>query len=370
MNQPANPNPDSPSPLEEIPKGMSHREYWKRFTQQAAEAGQAQPEQAAQPDPPVQTAQPVPPVHQVQPEGEVQMVQPVFPSQEDRFTQQSQQMQQTQLAQQTQIAQLALQAQLTQQALLNQLAAQQAQFDQQTQPTHKGEKSGMDNSPSHEAHNQAGPEPSSSRPLQRQKFNVRDLKFGPPFWTITGFLSLIVNVVLIVIVVNLASQIFSLKNTLENQLLGGLYHNFVAMDEAHIRTSIPVSTNVPAKFNLALNTETTVILKKAVLIKGAKVVSLVSGGMSIYNAPADIVLPVGTELPIQLNLTVPVDQQIPVNLTVNVDIPLNQTDLHAPFTGLQNVVLPYYEMLKSSPNTLQEAVCGKEGSDLCNSIIP
>jgi hypothetical protein len=229
----------------------------------------------------------------------------------------------------------------------------------------------MENLASNEAGTTAESQPTSTQPAARRRgFSVRSLKFGPPFWTITGLLSLIVNVVLIAVLVSLASQVFKLKGILEDQLLGGLYNNFVAMDQAHIRTTIPINTNVPAKFDLVLNNETTVILTKATLIKGAKVASLVSGGMSIYNAPADIVLPVGTELPIRLNLTVPVDQQIPVNLTVNVDIPLSETDLHAPFTGLQKVVSPYYNLLQSAPNTLQEAVCGIPASDLCKSLIP
>jgi hypothetical protein len=33
-------------------------------------------------------------------------------------------------------------------------------------------------------------------------------------------------------------------------------------------------------------------------------------------------------------------------LNVDVDIPLNQTDLHEPFVGLQGVVKPYYCLLE------------------------
>jgi hypothetical protein len=217
---------------------------------------------------------------------------------------------------------------------------------------------------------EAYPAPVEERKPQPARRRVFRLHLGPPFWTITGILSLVVNVVLIVVVITLGSQIFSLKSTIENQLLGGLYNNFYLMDQAHIRTTIPISTSVPAKFDLPVNTETTVILQKDTLIKKARVVSLVSGGMSIYNAPADILLPAGTQLPIVLNITVPVNKQIPVNLTVEVDIPLNQTDLHAPFIGLQNVVSPYINMLKSSPNTLEDAVCGTQGSELCKNIVP
>ncbi len=195
-------------------------------------------------------------------------------------------------------------------------------------------------------------------------------KFGPPFWTVTGILSLAVNLILIVVLISLAEQVFNIKSALQDQLIGGLYNNFVLMDQASIRTTIPVNAMVPAKFDLPLDTDTTVTLKNDVLMKGARVSSLTTGGLKITNAPADIVLPAGTELPIHLSLTVPVDQQIPVNLNVDVNIPLNQTDLHAPFVGLQNVVSPYYGMLTSAPKTLEEAVCGSDGSDLCKWVVP
>ncbi len=100
-------------------------------------------------------------------------------------------------------------------------------------------------------------------------------------------------------------------------------------------------------------------------MQNATVVQLNTGGLTIYNAPAEIILPAGTQLPILLNLDVPVDQEIPVNLDVAVDIPLKDTELHQPFSGLQTVLEPYIYMLDGSPNSWQQTVCGAEPSDLC-----
>jgi hypothetical protein len=180
--------------------------------------------------------------------------------------------------------------------------------------------------------------------------------YGPAFWTITGTLSLIINLILIAIVFVLAGQIFTLKALVSNQLLSGLNDNFALMDQASIRANIPVSAEVPAKFNLPLETDTTVVLTRDTAIQGARV-SLSTGGLTINNAPTDIVLPAGTQLPVHLSLMVPVDQKIPVNLTVAVDIPLNQTDLHKPFTGLQQVVQPYQILLGQTPNSWGEVLC-------------
>ncbi|MEA4906086.1 MAG: hypothetical protein GYA17_03865 [Chloroflexi bacterium] len=194
-------------------------------------------------------------------------------------------------------------------------------------------------------------------------------KIGPLFWTVACFISLVVNVVLIVALVVMGNQLFAMKNSLTEELVGGLYGNFVLMDEAHIRTTIPVSTQVPARFDLPLETDTVVTLTEDTYIQGASV-SLVTGGLAINSAPTNITLPAGTRLPVHLSLMVPVDQTIPVDLTVAVDIPLSQTELHQPFVGLQEVVRPYYLLLNHLPNSWEETLCGPAPSEFCQKVVP
>jgi hypothetical protein len=77
--------------------------------------------------------------------------------------------------------------------------------------------------------------------------------------------------------------------------------------------------------------------------------------MSAVPPRANIVLPAGTVLPVTIqNLVVPVDQKVLAVLDVPVNIPLNQTELHEPFVGLQKVVEPYFCMLQ--PNTVINGV--------------
>lgn len=194
-------------------------------------------------------------------------------------------------------------------------------------------------------------------------------KIGPAFWTIASLLSITVNIILIVVLVILANNLFALKSLIGNQVLGGLYQNFVEMDQAHIRTTIPVSAQVPAKFDLPLTTTTEVTLSQDTSIPNTTIYELNAGSLYISQATTNIILPKGTKLPINLNLTVPVDQQIPVNLMVDVDIPLSQTELHQPFAGLQEVVKPYYTYLNSLPNSWQEALCGPNPSNLCQRLV-
>jgi hypothetical protein len=171
-------------------------------------------------------------------------------------------------------------------------------------------------------------------------------RLGPIFWTVSGAIALLIALIMLVATIVIASNAMKVTAQINEHLVGNLYDSFVAMDEASIKTTIPIQTEVPAKFDVLLDTMTTVNLSEDVNITSATV-SLTTGGLSITNAPTNIILPEGTELPIHLVLTVPVDEMIPVEMLVEVDIPLAETDLHAPFVKLQRTIQPYYMWLWS-----------------------
>ena len=166
-------------------------------------------------------------------------------------------------------------------------------------------------------------------------------KFMPAFWTIASLMSITVNIILLVILLVMFQMLGAIQGTANDQvsgLLGGLYTNFVKMDQANIRTSIHVEKEIPVQFSLNVSGPTNVTLSQPVTINGA-LVTVQTGGLNIVNARATIVLPQGVVLPINIeNLVVPVDQKVLAVLDVPVDIPLEQTELHEPFVGLQQVV--------------------------------
>lgn len=181
-------------------------------------------------------------------------------------------------------------------------------------------------------------------------------RIGPIFWTIASVISLLVNIGTVVALIVVVQLLGGTKATLAfaqgqaNGLLGGLYNNFVKMDAASIKTTIHVEKEIPVQFTLNVSGPTDVTLSRDVVINGA-LVTVNTGGLNINRAQADIVLPAGTVLPISIqNLVVPVDQKVLAVLDVPVNIPLNQTELHEPFVGLQKVVEPYFCMLQ--PNTV------------------
>lgn len=187
------------------------------------------------------------------------------------------------------------------------------------------------------------------------------------FWTVASVLSVIVNVILIVVLLVLARELFVLKAIVGNNLLGGLYENFIFMDQAHIKTEITVKDNIPIDFTLPISQDTVVTLTGDTPINGA-MVRLNSGGVTI-NSPANIVLPAGTNLPVHLELKVPVTTLVPITLKVPVDIALDQTDLHKPFIGLQQVVAPFYQMLMPQYKTANDIPACKSAAWLCNFIF-
>jgi hypothetical protein len=185
------------------------------------------------------------------------------------------------------------------------------------------------------------------------------------FWKFAVLFSFVVNAILFLVVLVLVGLLFPLKNAIASPLIGGLYDNFVLMDNAHIITTIDVSDtiqvndSIPVVFDLPLNTATVVTLTADTPIRNTTVYL---NGLPI---PTDIVLPAGTPLSIQLNLSVPVSTtvpvvlNVPVHLNVPVDIALNQTQLDTPFKNLAALVAPYDALLDTAPSSWKELFLGK-----------
>lgn len=166
-------------------------------------------------------------------------------------------------------------------------------------------------------------------------------RFLPTFWTVASAISLTVNLILLIVLGVLVFKGNALG--MGNGLLGGLYSNFELMDQAHIKASIPVQTNIPLDITIPVQTTTGITLAQDVPITGAHV--KINTPLFNIDAPADVTLPAGTALNIVLNFDVPVKTTVPVTLNVPVDIPLQNTDLHPAITGLKDTIKPLYCMI-------------------------
>lgn len=234
----------------------------------------------------------------------------------------------------------------------------------------RGEDLMYNNSPLIPDANQTKPpeeHPTALRGSPRQKLpaSMWQSKPLPAFWTIASLTSILLNIILVVVLILLGRELFGLKKLVQEQLIGGLAKNFALMDQAVISTQVTVNDQIPVQFLLPISQRTTVVLTEDTWLNGARV-NLATGGLSIVNAPTDILLPKGTPLQIRLEMDVPVDALIPVTLNVPVHIPLNETDLHHPFVGLQQVVEPYHRLLGNLPDSWEEVVCASTNGSLCD----
>ena len=199
------------------------------------------------------------------------------------------------------------------------------------------------------------------------------------YWDVGSALSFIVNIILLAVVVIMAIQINTLRSSL-NYLLGGLFNNFVRMDNSVISTTINMTdVPIPLDFNLpVVQQETNVTLTRPVTIQSAHV-TINSGPLTINNAPATITLPQGTILPVSLQMDIPVQTTVFMNLNVPVNIKLaeanspdaNVGNLHTAFVGLQDTIGPMYcHFNPKALDYLNNFLCNNQGNYIRRSTAP
>ncbi|MGA7195022.1 MAG: hypothetical protein WBW94_15470, partial [Anaerolineales bacterium] len=169
-------------------------------------------------------------------------------------------------------------------------------------------------------------------------------QFFPAFWTIASVISLSVNIILLAVLIGAVRDLdIAGLGRAGTGLVGGLYSNFERMDAAHIKTTIPVQTNIPLSMSIPVQTTTNISLADAVEIPNAHV--KISTGTFNIDSDADVTLPAGTNLNVILNFSVPVQTTVPVALSVPVDIGINKTELDPAITGLESTIKPLYCVL-------------------------
>ena len=191
----------------------------------------------------------------------------------------------------------------------------------------------------------------------------RSFKFLPAFWTVASVLSMLVNIVLVIILLLAYQQLDRIRQLQSygidrsGGLLGGLYENFVKMDQATIATNIPVDANIPLNIDVPVQTTTQIFLAEPAVIRNAHV--FIDTGAVRINANARVTLPKDTPLMVMLDFPLNVQDTIPIHLDVPVNIPLRDTELHEPFVGLQKVVEPWYCLVQPNATMNGMQICSQ-----------
>lgn len=213
--------------------------------------------------------------------------------------------------------------------------------------------------------------PVPAPPAQEPEPRPSRYKFLPAFWTIASVLSLTVNIILIIILLMMFQMRGAIQQTAGDQvsgLLGGLYTNFVKMDQATISTNIPVDANIPLDIVVPVQTTTQIRLAETAVIENAHV--RINTPTMTINANAIVTLPADTPLTVKLDFPLTVQNTIPVHLDVPVNIPLNQTELHEPFVGLQQVVEPWYCLIQPDAVMNGRQVCSRSNPASTGALLP
>ena len=164
-------------------------------------------------------------------------------------------------------------------------------------------------------------------------------KWLPTFWTAGGVLSILANVVLLIMLISTWSgrSAFGAGGVNGGALLSA-YASLEQLDQAHIRASIPVQTNMALDTTVPVSSSTKITLAQDVYMEGAHVT--INTALFNIDAPANITLPKGTTLDVALEMTLPLQTSVPVTMDVPVDIAVRDTELHAAIQGMKDALRP------------------------------
>lgn len=171
------------------------------------------------------------------------------------------------------------------------------------------------------------------------------------FWNAVKNLSLlvsmIVNLVLIIVVVILLSQVGNIKMTLAS-VLGQLDSAFEGLGASTIQDSIAISQQVPVNFILPLDQDTTVVTTGPVPINVPATFSL--GPYGTINGIVSLQLAPGTALPVHISMSVPVSNSIPVVFKQPIAIPLADKGLRPVVEKLRSAIGPLITLVQDLPD--------------------
>lgn len=202
---------------------------------------------------------------------------------------------------------------------------------------------------------------------------VWDKKPWQAFKTFAILFSFTINLILLIVLLVAAPLILPIINDIASPIVGGLNSSFVDMNQATIRRTIDVSDTIPVVLTVPLSTTTSVVILRDVpLVNVPAKFTLPHGGGEI-NGVVSLNLPKNLALPVQLDLQVPISETLPVQLAVEAIIPLDETELGAPFNRLQSIFAPLDALLRGLPangQDLFERISGRVNQPVDSIPVP
>lgn len=168
---------------------------------------------------------------------------------------------------------------------------------------------------------------------------VANPRWLPTFWTVGGVLSVLANLVLLAMLIGAWSgRSAFVAGGVNGGALLSAYTSLEQLDQAHIRASIPVQTNMALDTTVPVNSSNKITLAQDVYMEGAHVT--INTALFNIDAPANITLPKGTSLDVSLDMILPLQTSVPVVMDIPVDIAVRDTELHAAIQGMKDALRP------------------------------
>ena len=159
--------------------------------------------------------------------------------------------------------------------------------------------------------------------------------------------SMFVNLILIVVVLALVSQIGAIKMAVAG-VLGELDSAFEGLGRSNIVDTIHIDQQVPVRFDLPLQQDTSVVIQSPVPLNMPTTFSL--GPFGTINGTVSLSLPSGTSLPIHISMQVPVSNTIAVKFDQPVSINLYNRGLGLVVDKLRASLAPLIHLVNQLPD--------------------
>jgi len=172
-------------------------------------------------------------------------------------------------------------------------------------------------------------------------------RYWTAFKNIAILFSFTVNFVTVLVLLIVLLALLPAKQVFVSPLMGKVWGGLEDFDDAKIETTVQIDHQLPIAFPVHVRENPTTVRLTAPVSMNMPARFVLPGGGGTINGTVSVVMPAGTRLPVVIeNMTIPVSQTIPVQFDQPVTIYLHDTELHDVIVNFQDLLRPFYELLK------------------------
>ncbi|MBU0490599.1 MAG: hypothetical protein KKA73_25285 [Chloroflexi bacterium] len=172
-------------------------------------------------------------------------------------------------------------------------------------------------------------------------------RYWHAFKNIAIVFSFAVNFILVLVLLVVLVALLPAKEVFVSPIMGKVWTQLQAFDDAKIETAVQINHQLPIAFPVQVHENPTTVRLTAPVSMNMPARFVLPAGGGTINGTVNIVMPAGTRLPVVIeDMTISVQQTIPVVFDQPVTIYLHDTELHDVIVNFQDILRPFYELLK------------------------